>query len=118
MRFRGKCFKNSQNYKIPETVQKAKNIVRTFAVSSSEAERGFLKMNFICLYKRSRLTVGNISNIMIISLIGLPLKEWDPVPLVKRWLRINHSADDTRVKQKQIAVEDENQRAIWKYLKP
>jgi len=55
---------------------------------------------------------------MIISLIGVPLKEWDPVPLVKRWLRINHSADDTRVKQKQIEVEDENQRAIWKYLKP
>ncbi|XP_063805906.1 E3 SUMO-protein ligase KIAA1586-like [Pseudophryne corroboree] len=108
--------KNYQNYSIPESVQRAKNIVRTIAVSSAEAERGFSKMNIICSEKRSRLTVSNISNIMIISLIGLPLKEWNPTPTVQRWLRVNHTADDARIKAKKIASEDANQTAIWKYL--
>ncbi|XP_015675691.1 E3 SUMO-protein ligase KIAA1586 homolog [Protobothrops mucrosquamatus] len=73
--------------------------------------------NPIELTKRSCLTVSNISNTMTISLIGLPLKEWDPTPTVKRWLRINHTADDARIKVKKIASEDANQEAIWKYLK-
>uniref|UniRef100_A0ABM5GK37 LOW QUALITY PROTEIN: E3 SUMO-protein ligase KIAA1586 homolog n=1 Tax=Pogona vitticeps TaxID=103695 RepID=A0ABM5GK37_9SAUR len=108
--------KNYQNYSIPESVQRAKNIVRTIAVSSAEAERGFSKMNIICSEKRSRLTVSNISNIMVINLIGLPLKEWNPTPTVQRWLRVNHTADDARIKAKKLASEDANQTAIWKYL--
>uniref|UniRef100_A0A8C6V7V3 E3 SUMO-protein ligase KIAA1586-like n=1 Tax=Naja naja TaxID=35670 RepID=A0A8C6V7V3_NAJNA len=95
--------KNSQKYKIPESVQRAKNIVRTIAVNSAEVENGFSKLNIICSGKRSRLTVSNTSNTMTISLIGPPPKEWDPTPTVKRWLRINHSADDARIKAKKIA---------------
>ncbi|XP_058032475.1 E3 SUMO-protein ligase KIAA1586-like isoform X3 [Ahaetulla prasina] len=95
--------KNSRNYDTPDSVQRAKNIIRTIAVSSAEVERVFSKMNIICSRKRTRLTVSNISNTMTISLIGLPPKEWDPTPTVKRWLRIHRSADDARVKVKKIA---------------
>ncbi|XP_013916028.1 PREDICTED: uncharacterized protein KIAA1586-like [Thamnophis sirtalis] len=102
---------NSQNYAIPKSVQRAKNIVRTVAVSSIEAEMGFSNMNIICSEKRSSLTVSDISNVMTISLIGLPLKEWDPTSTVKRWLRENHMAD-YGVK----IANDTNRKAIWKYL--
>ncbi|XP_026555953.1 E3 SUMO-protein ligase KIAA1586-like isoform X2 [Pseudonaja textilis] len=101
--------KNSQKYKIPESVQRAKNIVRTIAVNSAEVESAFSKLNIICSGKRSRLTVPNTSNTMTISLIGPPPKEWDPTPTVKKWLRINHSADDARIKGKK---RDLNQEAI------
>ncbi|XP_058049428.1 E3 SUMO-protein ligase KIAA1586-like [Ahaetulla prasina] len=46
--------KDSKNYAIPGSIQKAKNIVRTIAVSSAEAERGFSKMNVICSKTRNR----------------------------------------------------------------
>jgi len=39
---------------------------------------------------------------MIINLIGLPFSSWEPTPSVKKWLRRNHSADDNRVKKRQI----------------
>ncbi|KAJ6657829.1 hypothetical protein lerEdw1_001879 [Lerista edwardsae] len=54
--------RNPHNYSIPTSIQKAKNVVRTIAVSSAEAERGFSKMNLICSEKRSRLTVSNITD--------------------------------------------------------
>ncbi|XP_048356244.1 E3 SUMO-protein ligase KIAA1586-like [Sphaerodactylus townsendi] len=109
--------KNQQNYAIPENVQRAKNIVRTIAVSSPEVERVFSKMNIICSETRSRLPVSNISNTMTISLLGLPLKEWDPTPTVKIWLTINHTASDAQIKAENIASGDAHQEAIWKYLK-
>ena len=68
---------------IPPSVKKAKNIISTIAVSSSEPERGYSDMNFICNDKRNRLTVENIFNILTICLIGLPFQEWDPLPFVK-----------------------------------
>uniref|UniRef100_A0A2H6NIH8 HAT C-terminal dimerisation domain-containing protein n=1 Tax=Micrurus carvalhoi TaxID=3147026 RepID=A0A2H6NIH8_9SAUR len=108
-------FKNSQKYETPDSIPKAKNIVRTIAVSSAEAERGFSKMNLICSEKKSLLTVSNITNLMTISLIGLPLKEWDPTLTAERWLKVNQTADDSQLKMK-IANEDINRKAIWKYL--
>ena len=82
------------------SVQKAKNIISAIAVSSAEAERGFSKMNIIYSDKSSRLTIENIANLMIINLIGLPLRSWEPTPSVKKWLRRKHSADDNRIKKK------------------
>ena len=64
---------NSSNLaktEIPSGVQKAKNIISAIAASSAEAERGFSKMNIIYSDKRSRLTVENVANLMIINLIG------------------------------------------------
>lgn len=62
-------------------------------------------------------TIKNISNIMTISLNGLPLREWNSSPTVKKWLRANHTADDPRIKTGKIQIEGANQDAISKYLK-
>jgi len=102
---------NLANAEVPSSVQKAKNIISAIAVSSAETERGFSKMNIIYSDKRSRLTVENVANLMIIDLIGLPFNSWEPTPSVKKWLRRNHSADDNKKKtDKEI---DDNQVAIW-----
>ena len=96
---------NSNNLakaEVPSSVQKVTNIISAIAVNSAEAERGFSKMNIIYSDKRSRLTVENVANFMIINLIGLPFSSWEPTPSVKKWLRRNHSADDNRVKKRQI----------------
>ena len=109
-----------QNFKdpvIPQSVQKAKAIINTIAVSSAEAERGFSRMNHIYSDKRNRLTVENVANLMTINLVGLPFETWNARPIVKTWLRKNHSADDPRLKHKVSKEYDTNQVAIWNYLK-
>ena len=109
-----------QNFKdpvIPQSVQKAKAIINTIAVSSAEAERGFSRMNHIYSDKRNRLTVENVANLMTINLVGLPFETWNARPFVKTWLRKKHSADDPRLKHKVVKEYDSNQVAIWKYLK-
>ena len=109
-----------QNFKdpvIPQSVQKAKAIINTIAVSSAEAERGFSRMNHIYSDKRNRLTVENVANLMTINLVGLPFETWNASPFVKTWLRKNHSADDPRLKHKVLKEYDSNQVAIWNYLK-
>ena len=62
---------NLAKAEVPSSIQKAKNHISAIAVSSAEAERGFSKMNIIYSNKRSRLTVENVANFMIINLIGL-----------------------------------------------
>ena len=70
---------NLEKAEIPLSVQKAKNIISSIAVSSEDAERGFLRMNIIYSYQRSRSTVENVADLMIINLIGLPLAHWSPL---------------------------------------
>ena len=84
---------------IPQSVQRAKNIINTIAICSAEAQRRFSLMNLIYTDKRGSLLLKKVSNLMIINLIGLPLDLWNPTPSVKTWLRKNHSADDNRVKK-------------------
>ena len=74
-------------------------------------------MNIIYSGWRSRLTFENVDNLMIINLVGLPFSSWEPTPSVKKWLRRNHSANDNRIKKKTDKEIDDNQLAIWKYLK-
>ena len=74
-------------------------------------------MNIIYSDKRSRLTIENVKNLLTINLIGLPFDLWDATPFVKTWFRKNHSADDNRVKKKKTDQYNENQSAIWKFLK-
>ncbi|XP_061476360.1 E3 SUMO-protein ligase KIAA1586 homolog isoform X4 [Rhineura floridana] len=91
----------SNNVPIPATIQKAKKIVSTIAISSAEAERGFSLMNIICTRVRNSLTVDHISDLMTINLLGKELADWDATPFVKSWLNCNHRlATDTRVRQK------------------
>ena len=87
---------------IPQSVQRAKNIIDTIAISSAEAERGFSLMNLIYTDKRGSLWMRKVSHLMIIHLIGLPLDLWNSTPSVNTWLRKNHSADDNRVKNNNL----------------
>ena len=75
---------NSLHVSIPQSVQRAKNIINTIAIRSAEAEREFSLMNLIYTDKRSSLLVKNVPNLMIINHFGLPLYLWNPTPLVKR----------------------------------
>ena len=85
---------------IPQSAQRAKNIINTIAISSAEAERGFSLINLIYTDNRGSLLVKKVSNLMIINFIGLLLGLWNPTtPSAKTWLRKNHSADDNRVKK-------------------
>ncbi|KAF2888577.1 hypothetical protein ILUMI_17596, partial [Ignelater luminosus] len=73
----------SKNDPIPATIQKAKKIVSTIAISSAEAERGFSLMNAICTKVRNSLTVDHVSDLMTINLLGKELMDWDATPFVK-----------------------------------
>ena len=74
---------NSLHVSVSQSVQRAKNI-STIAISSAEAERGFSLMNLIYTDKRGSLLMKNVSNLMIINLIGVPLDLWNPTPSTKR----------------------------------
>ena len=74
-------------------------------------------MNVIYGDKRSRLLVENVSNLMSIDLLGLPLEEYDPTSSVRSSLRKNHSADDSRVTLTKAQEYTEHQVAICDYLK-
>ena len=65
---------------ISQSVQRAKNIINTIAISSAEAERGFSLMNFIYTDKRVSLLVKKVLNLMIINLINLPLDLRNLIP--------------------------------------
>ncbi|XP_027731541.1 E3 SUMO-protein ligase KIAA1586-like [Vombatus ursinus] len=104
----------SNNAPIPVTIQKAKKIVSSIAVSSAEAERGFGLMNIICTRVRSSLKVDHISDFMTINFLGKELADWDATPFVKSWLNCNHRlATDTRVRKKSTKGFYENQLALW-----
>ncbi|XP_068939594.1 E3 SUMO-protein ligase KIAA1586-like [Petaurus breviceps papuanus] len=104
----------SNNAPIPATIQKAKKIVSSIAVSSAEAERGFVLMNIICTRVRSSLKVDHISDFMTINLLGKELADWDATPFVKSWLTCNHRlATDTRVRKKSAKAFCGNRLALW-----
>ena len=85
-------------------------------MSSAEAERGYSLMNLIMSDKRNRLKVSNVSNLMVIVLLGKPLSEWDPEPHVKTWLMKHRSSDDKRVKNKKLMNHTENELSTWEFL--
>ena len=110
--------RNYHKHFVPETIQGAKNIFNTIAVSSAEAQRGFYVMNTIYSDKRNRLEVKNLANLLVINLIHLPLDLWDCSDSVRMWLRNHNTADDTRVQKHHTSEQkyDENRISMWKYL--
>ncbi|XP_072472196.1 E3 SUMO-protein ligase KIAA1586-like isoform X2 [Notamacropus eugenii] len=104
----------ANNVPIPATIQKAKKIVSTIAISTTEAERGFHLMNIICTRVRNSLTVNHVSDLMTINLLGKELADWDATPFVKSWLNCNHRlATDTRVRQKSPRTFCKNPLTPW-----
>ena len=62
---------NPAKVEVPQSVQKPKDVVKTIAVSSADAQRGLSRIIIIYSNKRSRLTVENVASHVIINLISL-----------------------------------------------
>ena len=102
---------------IPQSVQRAKNITNTVAISWAEAERGFSLINLIYTDKKGSLLVKKVLNLMIINLIDLPLDLWNSTPSVKTSLRKNPGADDNRVKKNNLKTMMQTRWQFGNFLK-
>ncbi|KAF5281765.1 hypothetical protein FQR65_LT14560 [Abscondita terminalis] len=95
-------------------LQKIERTVKTVAISSAEAERGFSQMNLIVTPDRSSLSVVTTSALLFIRIVGPPLAKFDPAPYVKSWLlKGRHSAVDTQSKVRKPPEEDPDMVKIW-----
>jgi hypothetical protein len=74
-------------------------------------------MNIICSL-RTRLSVNHLSSLMLISLTGPPLDQWDPLPYVKKWLAANRrDATCTNCPSKQTKQSDKKEfQSLWNVL--
>ena len=64
--------KNFGESVIPQSIQKAKTIINTIAISYAKVERGFSTMNLIHSDRSNCFKVENVTHLMIICLDGLP----------------------------------------------
>ncbi|CAC5411193.1 unnamed protein product [Mytilus coruscus] len=60
-------------------------ISRVLPVSSVECERGFSRQNIIKTKLRCSLGIDALDQIMRISLVGIDVKDFDPVPAIHKW---------------------------------
>ncbi|KAJ3587979.1 hypothetical protein NHX12_011573 [Muraenolepis orangiensis] len=79
-------YKASGGRNIPNTMKKLLMAVDTLSPSNADCERGFSTMNNIRTEYRSKLTTTNAANLLFISSVGPPCRQWDPLPYVKTWL--------------------------------
>lgn len=63
------------------------NKLAVFPVSSADCERGFSQMNLQQSALRNRLNVTTVSSLLMISINGPPLSEWDAKSYVVAWLQ-------------------------------
>lgn len=84
--------------KIPKPLTALFNCTKLIPCSTADCERGFSLMNLIITPTRTRLTVEHVSSLMFVNLHGPNLRDWDPEPYVKTWLRKHRTADDTRTR--------------------
>ena len=64
----------------------SQTIGQTIVVSSAKAERGFSTMNDIMVKKRNKLDIVNLSSLMLISSIKMPINIFSPRKYVQKWL--------------------------------
>ena len=79
-------FKDSKSSVITPPMQALLSAIGTLPVSTAACERGFSKMNVVCSPLRSKLTVGHMSSLMFISIVGPPVLEWKPTSYVHSWI--------------------------------
>lgn len=77
---------------LPE-LMKLHKISQSISVSSADAERGFSKMNLIMTNRRNRLKICNLSALMFISNLKMPIDQFNPKLYVEKWLQTHNSAD-------------------------
>ncbi|KAK2193750.1 hypothetical protein NP493_7g08001 [Ridgeia piscesae] len=73
----------------PEGLADIMLLVRlTFTMSPSIAacERSFSAMNAIKNIRRMRMSGETLSTLMLVNAMSQTLKEFDPTPVVKKWL--------------------------------
>ncbi|KAF3841514.1 hypothetical protein F7725_007376 [Dissostichus mawsoni] len=78
-------YKASGGRNIPNKMKKLLMAVDTLSPSNADCERGFSTMNNIITEYRSKLQ-QKCSNLLFISSVGPPCRQWDPLPYVKTWL--------------------------------
>lgn len=82
-------YRDSKGTVIGASLRELLACINTIPISTAECERGFSKMNLVCSFMRSRLTVVHMSALMFISLCGPPFHAWQPLKYVKSWLNKN-----------------------------
>lgn len=86
------------------------NCTKLIPCSTADCERGFSLMNVTITPTRSRLT-----SLMFVKLHGPSLRDLDPEPYVKTWLRKHRIAEDNRTRQSK-PVESEKPDPFGKFL--
>jgi len=99
-----------------EELNEINNLIKTIPCSTAECERGFSLMNIICTDIRSRLTIHNISNLMMININGPPLSIWDPEDYVKSWILHHRTADDNRSRKINRKEKESLKQNLWNIL--
>ncbi len=97
----------------PESLKPLIRCMQTFPCSTAECERGFSVMNNVCTDKRSTLLLANVSNLMMISINGPPVRLFEPRKYVTSWLRSHRSATQAR---RQCTPQMSECKCIWKAL--
>lgn len=114
------CYRDFKDTRggIPEKALKnLVNIVSTLPVSTAECERAFSKMNIICTSLRSTITISHLSSLMLISIVGPPLPNFDCLPYVRSWLaQGRRDANSTAGPSRKLAVRVTNELALWSLL--
>ena len=83
-----RIYKESGGRDLTPPLQKLFSCLNTVLVSTAACERGFSKMNILCSPLRSRLTVKHLSVLMFVSIVGPPLKLFQPLRYVQSWLAL------------------------------
>ena len=96
--------------------QKYVDHAQTYSISSADAERGFSAMNRIVTDERNNLMIKNISNLMIISTVKMPIDKFNPASYVKIWLRSHQQSECLRNSSKKsnsINTRDDDQKILY-----
>ncbi|KAJ8867104.1 hypothetical protein PR048_032967 [Dryococelus australis] len=86
------------NHCISKELNELINCTKLILCSSAEYERGFSLMNIFLSPTRNRLLIPHVYSLMFIKLCRPSLKDWNSEPYISAWLRLHHSADDTRTR--------------------
>ena len=73
---------------------------KTIIVSTAECERSFSVMNDTATLIRKRLSVDRIGMLILIKLLGPDVKDFYPMPFVKRWLQSGRRSANTTASRK------------------
>ncbi|KAK1885243.1 E3 SUMO-protein ligase KIAA1586 [Dissostichus eleginoides] len=111
-------YKASGGRNIPNKMKKLLMAVDTLSPSNADCERGFSTMNNIITEYRSKLTTKNAANLLFISSVGPPCRQWDPLPYVKTWLgKGRRAAHSTSCMARRYTEEESYFSPLWKMWK-